>query len=224
VERDLDAPAGVNSMRLSALVGACCAVLFSSIATAADRWSVEAFGGDAFNFHNRLKISQDGGYARSLSADYSTRAFRSPPYYVLRGARWSDDAAWELSLVHHKLYLNNPPAGVESLSISHGFNIVSLNRAFRMRDWTYRFGAGPVITHAEATILGTKYDGPYKLSGLALLAGGGRRFYFGSSAFFSLEGMASAAYASPSLPGAPNARIKATNTAIHLLAGLGYEF
>ncbi len=224
MERDLDAPAGVNVMRLSALVAAFSALLFCSISNAENRWSVEVFGGDAYNFHNRLKISQDGGYSQSLSADYSTRALRSPPYYVLRAARWSNAAAWELSLIHHKLYLNNPPAGVSDLSISHGFNILSLDRAFRTRDWTYRFGAGPVITHAEATILGTKYDGPYKLSGLAALAGAGRRFYFSSAAFISVEGMVSAAYASPSLPGPPDARIKATHTAIHWLLGLGYEF
>lgn len=200
------------------------ALLFSGVAYGADRWSVEAYGGDAFNFHNRLKISQDGGYAQSLSADYRTRALRSPPYYVLRGARWSNDAAWEVSLVHHKLYLANPPAGVSDLSITHGFNILSVNRAFRAGGWTYRFGAGPVVTHAEATILGTKYDGPYKLSGAALLAGGGRRFYFAGSTFLSVEGMASAAYASPSLPGPPDAKLKVTNTALHLLLGVGHEF
>lgn len=199
-------------------------LLLCGNAQGADRWSVEAYGGDALNFRNRLEIRQDGGYAQSLSADYRTHAFRSPPYYVLRGARWSDDAAWEVSLIHHKLYLANPPAGVSDLSISHGFNILSLARAFRAGDWTYRFGAGPVVTHAEATILGTKYDGPYKLSGAALLAGGGRRFYFGRSTFVSLEGMLTAAYASPSLPGPPNAKLKATNTAIHFLVGLGYEF
>lgn len=163
-------------------------LLLCATAKAADRWSVEAYGGDAFNFHDRLKISQDGGYSQSLSADYRTHAFETPPYYVLRAARWSGDAAWEVALIHHKLYLANPPAGVSNLSISHGFNILSLNRAFRTGDWTYRFGAGPVIAHAEATILGTKYDGPYKLSGAALLAGGGRRFYFSSRAFFCTEG------------------------------------
>lgn len=193
-------------------------------AIAAERWSLEGYLGDAYNFRSRLRITQDGGYSRSISADYRTNGFESPMYYVVRGARWEEDRAWELSLTHHKLYLQNPPPGVTALSVSHGFNILTVNRAFRSGDWTYRFGAGPVITHAEGTINGIDYDGPYKLSGAALLAGGGWRFYVARSTFFSLEVAATAAYASPTMSGPLSAEIKATNFAIHGLAGIGFEF
>lgn len=193
-------------------------------AVAAENWSVEAFLGDAYNFRSRLKVEQDGGYSRSLNADYDTKGFESPLYYTLRGGRWTDDRAWELSFTHHKLYLQNPPAGVASLSVSHGFNILTVNRAFRSGNWVYRFGAGPVITHAEGAINGIGYDGSYKLSGAALMAGGGRRFYLGKSAFFSLEAMATAAYANPKMSGPLNAEIKVSNIAIHGLAGIGFEF
>lgn len=193
-------------------------------AQGAEGWSLEAYGGDAANFRNRLEISQDGGYSEWVSARYRTRGLRTPLYYVLRGARWSDDKAWEISFIHHKLYLANPPAGVSSLSITHGFNIFSLARAFKSGDWSWRVGAGPVITHAEATINGTQYDGPYKLSGAALLVGAGRRFYLGRSTFVSLEGMLTAAYANPRLPGPPDGELKVINTALHALVGVGYEF
>lgn len=193
-------------------------------ASAAERWSLEGYLGDAYDFRSRLKITQDGGYSQSISANYHTNGFESPMYYAVRGARWDEDRAWELSLMHHKLCLQNPPPGVTALSVSHGFNILTVNRAFRSGDWTYRFGAGPVITHAEGTINGVAYDGPYKLSGAALLAGGGRRFYPGRSTFFSLEVAATAAYASPTMSGALNAELEATNFAIHGLAGIGFEF
>lgn len=193
-------------------------------AAAADRWSVEAYLGDAYNFHSRLKVEQDGGYSRSVTARYDTRGFEAPVYYLLRVARWTDDRAWEFSLNHHKLYLRNPPSGVSSLSVSHGFNILAVTRAYRAGDWVYRFGAGPVVTHAEATINGVGYDGPYKFAGAALMAGGGRRFYLAKSTYFSIEAMATAAYASPAMSGPPDAKIKVSNVAVHGLAGFGFDF
>jgi hypothetical protein len=198
--------------------------LASGVAIAADNWSLELAGGTAHNFKNRLKIEQDGGFSESVNASYDTRAFRSPPYYMLRGARWQGDAAWEISQIHHKLYLTNPPPGVTGVSVSHGFNIISVNRAFRRGDWIYRFGAGPVITHAEGTILQTKYDGPYRLSGAAILGGLGRRYYFSSSTYAGAEGAITAAYAKPRMNGPPQAQLTIRNTALHFLAGVGHEF
>jgi hypothetical protein len=145
-------------------------------------------------------------------------------YYVLRAARWDERRGWELSLMHHKLYLANPPAGVANLSISHGFNILSLNRAFRDANWTWRLGAGPVITHAEAAILDTEYHGPYKLAGVALVTAVGRRFYASESVYFSVEGAVTAAYAKPRLGGSPAGELTVRNVALHGLFGLGFDF
>jgi len=199
-------------------------LVVSAGAVRAEGWVAEAYGGDAFNLRSRLSIEQDGGFSRSLSADYETRAFRAPPYYMLRTGRWRGEAAWEVALIHHKLYLKNPPAGVASLSVSHGFNMVTLNRAIASGDWVYRFGAGPVITHAEATINGTVYNGPYRLAGVAVLAGAGRRFSLGERMFVALEGAVSAGYAKPRMSGPPDAELRVTNLALHGFVGLGYRF
>jgi hypothetical protein len=187
-------------------------------------WSLEALGGNAYNLRSNLQITQEGGYSRSVRADYDTRGFSSPLYYMLRVGRWSERRAWEVSVLHHKLYLSNPPAGVADLSISHGFNIVSLNRAFRDGGWVWRLGAGPVVTHAEATILGTRYDGPYELAGAALVTGVGRRVYVAHSAYVSFEGAISAAYAKPQLRGTPSGELTVRNVALHGLLGLGFDF
>ena len=199
-------------------------VCVAGTAVAAERWSLESYLGDAYNFRSRLRITQDGGFSRSISADYRTNGLESPVYYTVRGARWVQDRAWELSLTHHKLFLQNPPPGISALSVSHGFNILTVNRAFRGGDWIYRFGAGPVITHAEGVINGIGYEGPYKIAGAALLAGGGPRHYLGRSVFVSLEAMATAAYARPRMSGPLNAEIKTANFAIHGHAGIGIEF
>ena len=187
---------------------------------AAQSWSIEAFVGDAYNFRTRLEVT-DRGFSRSVRADYQTRGLDTPLYYVLRAGRWQDHRAWEAALIHHKIYLQNPPEGVSDLSISHGFNIFAITRAARSGDWTWRVGAGPVITHAEATINRVRYDGPYRLSGAAILAGGGPRFALGERWFLSADLMATAAYARPKLSG--DARIEATNVAVHALVGIGAE-
>jgi hypothetical protein len=35
-----------------------------------------------------------------------------------------------LTCAAHKIFLQNPPAGVEVLSVSHGFNVLTVKRAF----------------------------------------------------------------------------------------------
>jgi hypothetical protein len=185
---------------------------------------LEAYLGDAYNFRSKLKIEQDGGFSRSLTAKYDTDGFKSPLYYTLRAGRWEGNRAWEFSLTHHKLFLENPPPGVASLSVSHGFNIATFNRAFRNGSWVYRFGAGPVVTHAEGVVNGIAHDGSYKVAGAALLAGGGRRFYLGKQTFLSVEAMATAAYATPKMSGPVGAKLEVSNIALHGLAGIGFEF
>ena len=210
-------------LRIGPALTALAAFVFIGPAAAAT-WSVEGFGGNAYNFRSGLHIAQDGGYSESVRAHYDTRGWRSPLYYMLRAGRWSEDRAWEVCVLHHKLYLSNPPAGVADVSVSHGFNIVSLNRAFRHRDWIWRLGAGPVVTHAEATILGTRYDGPYKLAGIALVTGLERRFYLGEATYLALEGGMTAAYAKPQLEGTPGATLTVRNVALHGLLGVGFDF
>jgi hypothetical protein len=190
----------------------------------AENWSVEAFTGDAYNFRGTVDVHQDGGFSESVRADYETRGLQSPLYYMLRAGRWVEQRGWEVALLHHKLYVTNPPAGVENLSISHGFNILAVNRAFREGNWTWRLGAGPVITHAEAVIRGTEYHGPYRLSGVAVIAGLGHRFYLGRDPYLALEGALSAAYAKPALSGSPGGELTVRNAALHGLFGLGHDF
>src|SRR5262249_19646370 len=76
----------------------------------------------------------------------------------------------------------------------------------------------------EPGINGVGYEGPYKLAGIAMLAGGGWRLHLSTSVFLSVEAMLTAAQASPTMPGPPDARITLRNVAVHGLAGIGYEF
>jgi hypothetical protein len=82
-------------------------------------------------------------YCRLLqNAKYHTEPFNESPYYAWRLAKWSKNRAWEFELVHHKLYLSNPPAEVQHFEVSHGYNLITINRAWLLRGFIWRFGAG----------------------------------------------------------------------------------
>jgi len=110
-------------------------------------WSADLLIGDAYNFYSRTHIAHGTLGERSFDGNYETRGLEGPLHYVLRVSRWRDDRAWEVQLLHHKLYLENRPAGADSLSVSHGFNIVTLNRAFELNRSVIRIGLGPVVAH-----------------------------------------------------------------------------
>lgn len=197
------------------------AVLLCSMnASAQAQWTAELALGDAYDFRTDLEIAQ-GDYSRELTAKYETRAYEDPPYYSLRLARTEHERGWELQLVHHKLYLQNRPPEVSSLSISHGFNMVTINRAFSRGEWTYRAGAGPVITHAEADVNGVSYGGPYELCGAAVMTSIGRKFIVNERWHAGAELSATLAYAQPRPDGTPPLELRLWNAAVHLQVGIG---
>jgi hypothetical protein len=187
-------------------------------------WSVEGSLGAAYNFRSPLTIDQTSEERISLTADYETRPFDKPLYYQVRVAHSEGARAWEVSLIHHKLYLRNRPPGVQALSISHGLNLLTLNRAVRGERFTYRWGVGILIAHPEGTIRGISYDGPYDPAGAALLAGVSRRFYFGDRNFVVVDGLATFSAFDTEPGGEPKLRYRGTNAALHLLIGFGHDF
>jgi len=132
-----------------------------------------------------------------------------------------------LDLVHHKLHLANPPAGVGSFSVSHGYNLLVLHRMAERKALRYGLGADVVIAHPESEVRGRRleerggpFGGGYHLTGptvgaLVGLAPAARR------------GVYPAAEARLTLSRAkvPVAGGDATvpNVAIHLAVGLGWE-
>jgi hypothetical protein len=187
-------------------------------------WSFAVLVGDAYNFDSHTRIEQDTLGDVSLTGDYETRGLEGPLHYAWRISRWEDDRGWELQLLHHKLYLQNRPAGVESLSVSHGFNIVTINRALVYRGWILRAGLGPVVTHAEARITETSYDGPYEIAGAAGLFGAGRQLNLGAHFYLLGEVSATFGYIDAHPDGTPDLEIKISNPALHAQVGVGYRF
>jgi hypothetical protein len=210
-----------------AKVAAACACLVtpSHAAAAQDaEWSAELLIGDAFNLTSRTHIHHVQTSPASFGGDYATRGFEGPLHYAWRLTRWNQDRGWELQLLHHKLYLRNRPPGVEALSVSHGFNIVTLGRAYALDPWRFRVGLGPVIAHPEARIGGVSYEGDYELAGAAAIGSVGATFEV--TPHWSIVGEIAATVGDADVhpDGEPDLRFSVRNPAIHAQFGIGYRF
>lgn len=211
-------------VRNVAVVFALFAVVSRSDAAHAPDWSVEMLVGDAINLTSRTHIRSTETSGGAFGGDYETRGFEGPLHYTIRLTRWTEDRGWELELLHHKLYLRNRPQGVESLSVSHGFNIVTLGRAYALDPWRFRFGVGPVIAHPEARIGGVSYGGDYELAGAAAQGCAGVTFALTSHLSIVGEIAATFGYIDVHPKGEPDLTFSIRNPAIHARFGLGYRF
>jgi len=205
----------------------CILFLTLSPSIAGAEWVFQISTGSAYSFPSPLKIKQDGEEDISLTAKYETRAWNTLAYYYdLRIAKWEDGRAWEFETLHHKLYLSNNPPEVDYFAISHGYNLNTVNRAWLIRGWIYRVGAGFVMTHPETSVRGKKYDNEggingFHISGVTSQVAVEKRFDLGKKFFFSLEAKLTASYAE--IPIA-DGRASVPNTALHGIFGVGYRF
>jgi hypothetical protein len=124
------------------------------VAAAEPRWRVEVALGAAHSFDSTVQIEQEGHPTLDIDASWDGRSFESPLYYGLRLAHADDRGAWALRFVHLKVYLTNPPDEVSRFSVSHGYNLLTLERSFDVEGFEIWIGAGLVIAHPESTIRG----------------------------------------------------------------------
>ena len=196
-------------------------LLSAAPSTARGRFSVEAFLGAARSLGTALSIHQAGEPDIQLSSTYETRSFDLPLYYSLRFGLRREGGAWEAQFTHHKVYLVGATDVVERFEITHGFNLVTLNRSWTSLPITLRVGVGLVVAHPESVVRGASHDRGYHLTGPALLASAGKSFDLPSRWFVTLEGELTVARAK--VPVAQG-DASAPNVALHGLFGLGFRF
>lgn len=168
----------------------------------------------------------------AFRARYATRPLADAPYYAYRVGLGSDERAAETELVHHKLYLLDPPPVVQHFEVTHGYNLVFGNFAAPASGWQVRLGVGLVIAHPEGRIAGravgrradrqrTWLGGGYHLAGAATQLALGRRYRLGRGATAltaAPEVKLTAAFARVPLE---DGDVLVPNVALHALAGLG---
>jgi hypothetical protein len=203
-------------------------LLLPALLAAEEGWTVQASAGLVTNLETSLTIRQGGFEEIEVDdADYETRPLEGPLYYSLRAGRWRGRTGWELELIHHKLFLQNLPPEVQRFDISHGYNLVTVNRGWDLRRFLVRSGAGVVVAHPENEVRGlvldeeeTNLSGGYHLAGPAVQVGVEKRFALGESWFLGLEGKVSAAWAEVPVTGG---EAEVPNVAAHVLLGAGWR-
>ena len=185
-------------------------------------WQIEAFTGTAHNFTTPLTVRQPGSPDFRMDARYDTKPFTGSPYYSARLGWWKGSSGWEVQFLHHKLYLDNPSDEVSHLEISHGYNMVTVNRAWERRGLILRGGAGIVYTFPETTVRGRKRPVlGYDFSGVTAAAGLGGRWP--RNGRLSLSGELKLTFTWATIP-VFEGEADVPNHALHFLAGLGYRF
>ena len=149
-------------------------VLFFNIISASNGLCLHSNWGYSYAFDSVLS-SNSNDVDIVHKASWEGKSFEDSPYYTIRLDRWSDNSTFGIEWVHYKMYLKNPPAGIENLSVSDGYNILFFNLGRRTtNDFIMRLGTGIIVAHPDVTLTGKErfwndggISGAY-ISGLAL--------------------------------------------------------
>lgn len=203
-------------------------VFAQTVTRAQARWSFELHGGEVYNVPMPLTIRQQGYPDLKLTARYASESLILPVYVDSRLIRCQDGKSWELDFLHHKLYLKNNTPEIQQFSISHGFNMIMVNRGFDRKTFQYRAGAGFVLTHPESEIRGKQFgdatndwDMGYFVSGPVVNLSAGKHFRIANRFYLNAEAKTTLAYVNVKVAGG-NADVY--NIAFHLILGVGYDF
>jgi len=191
-------------------------------------WTFELFSGAQYNVPMPLVMRQQGFADLSLLGDYESQPFNSPIYYAWRLGKWHGNRGWELEFVHQKLILHNRPDDVQNFEVSHGYNLLTLNRAWHLYGLHLHVGLGMVITHPESTVRGQTHPGNqglfnagYYISGPTTQVAVGKRFPLWYTLFATVEGKVTASFARvPIADGSADV----PSVALHGLFGLGMNW
>lgn len=188
-------------------------------------WGAQLFVGVPFNARTPVTIRQSGEPELRVRARWATRPLERPFYFGIGVFRREGGHEWTAELVHHKLYLENPPPEVQDFSISHGYNLLLLGHGVEVVPGVWaRAAAGVVVAHPESTVRGrtlAQNGGPlgggYHLAGPALSFGLEGRVPLGERLRVALGGRVTGGYAVVPIEGG-TARVP--NVAFHATAGL----
>lgn len=204
--------------------------IFSSLSSlnAQTTWACEMHCGEVYNVPMPLIIRQQGYPDIKFQALFSTEAFTPPIFWDGRISRWQNGKSWELEVIHHKLYLDNTSPEVQKFNISHGFNMIMVNRGIEKKSFRYRAGAGIVLAHPESKIRGKEFgdstddtDLGYFFSGPVLNFAISKPFYLGSRFYINAEVKTTLAY---SYIKVAEGHADVYNIAFHVIIGLGFDF
>lgn len=202
--------------------------LLLAAAPAGAGWSFEMHWGRPWTPDRDLHISQSGQPDLDFDAHMRSEPGRMPLYYDFRLIRWCGRRGWAFDFLHHKLILDDNPPEVQDFQLTHGYNMISLQRLWDVRGATLMAGGGAVLTHAESTIRGKEFDQHrglfgwgYYVSGPLAVVGVGKRLGLGDRLY--LSGDLRASWSHVRVPVA-DGHASMADFGLHFLAGAGFRF
>ena len=196
-------------------------------------WSLEANFGLPINLVHPITIEQQGHPDLNFKAHFYSEPFKQPFFYVYRFNKWRNEKGWQLEMMHQKLYLKNPPKEVQYFSITHGYNLIMLSRAFKVsifneKDFIISIGSGVILAHAENMVRGKEFDQQqsfnnmgYYLTGPVLNLAIAKRFNLSNRFYFNVETKFNTSYAKvPIVDG----EATLVHSAFSFTGGIGYSF
>ncbi len=197
----------------------------------AQKYSFEFHLGYANNLPSKLIIEQTGYEDIELKAHYHSEPFNSPYYWLWRISYKNDSTCnYEFEAVHHKIYLQNEHPDIQHFGISHGLNLLLLNRVKIFKhNFHLNTGVGLVLAHPENKIRNKplKESGNgilgmgYYLSGGVINISGGKYFAISKRWYINTEIRFNPSY---SVVPIVDGKAKVWNFAWQAIGGIGYFF
>jgi len=150
-----------------------------------------------------------------------------PVYYSVKIGTAKSGKGWELEMIHLKLYLENNHPEVQQFHISHGFNMLQVNRTWEFDKFKLRTGTGMVIAHPENIVRGMKLEGGgilnsgYSIAGPCVQVSAGKDIPLRGNLYISIEAKTLAAITKIRIYGG---HALVSHAGLHALLGLGYRF
>lgn len=115
--------------------------------------------GSAYNVPGKLTVKQPGYEDFTITAKWTTNAFKMPIYWDLLGEFHKNDWLYGLHFMHHKLVLTNEHPLLNRISITHGYNIFNAYVGKKIyNEDIYLFdlmaGVGVAFSHPEGEVRG----------------------------------------------------------------------
>lgn len=179
-----------------------------------------------YNVPMPIVIRQAGQPDIRLTARFSTRPFIEVPYYDIKVGVVRKLWAYELELVHHKLYLDNRPPEVDTFEITHGYNPILLNVARQQWGVAFRAGAGILLAYPHSTVRRLRFPETggilgWYVSGPAAQFSVSKWFDLNRQLFAGLEGKLVGAWARVPIV---NGSADVPNLSLHGLVSVGWRF
>lgn len=194
--------------------------------------SIDALFGTAANVPTPLTVRQTGFPDINVTAHYDTHPLGPyAPYYSWRVSLWNHTGtgAWEITQVHHRLFLTNNPPEIQFFAIHFGYNFFMAGRAWKRHGFIIHADAGVLVCNPSNTVRGLVlvvhhggiFDAGYALDGAGAELGVSRELAFTTHLYGVATGALLVGHARvPVVDGSASV----PNVSLHAQIGIGVRF